>query len=391
MNGQKRQLNDEESKEGQNKQKTDDMKTNSIANHLLRRAQAVVGAIPALGACFAILAALACPNVCQAAPDGGDEIIVGETTQIAGGTVATWARVNGGGKVIWVGLTIPLSMVENMPPRGSGPAGAVAALNFPPVVQATTYFNHAEIHSQRAGHANSGADPDRYKTPHFDFHFYGIPVANVRTIPGGFFFVNPPADRLPEPLPPGLNLPVVITVQTDGPQNRQQVRRLVGLRGSLGHGEDVGDAAILGVQAQPANQGIECIRQRSSLRVLHARRDRRGENRSCRHQGKGLHLRKKDKVGGDGDEVLGADDPVEGPVTVELGRRLGLQVSTPYTFDTGFAQVLQAPLEIVLQGSEADLRNARRPKSTVQLRQDHLRWQRLGTQEFNDARKPKRT
>jgi hypothetical protein len=31
-----------------------------------------------------------------------------------------------------------------------------------------------------------------------------------------------PPDRLPEPLPPGLNLPIVITIQTDGPQNFDQ-------------------------------------------------------------------------------------------------------------------------------------------------------------------------
>jgi hypothetical protein len=49
--------------------------------------------------------------------DSGDKIIVGESVSFAGGTVATWARANGGGKVIWVGLTIPLSLVEN--PRAS--------------------------------------------------------------------------------------------------------------------------------------------------------------------------------------------------------------------------------------------------------------------------------
>jgi hypothetical protein len=37
---------------------------------------------------------------------------------------------------------------------------------------------------------------------------------------GGKVGIAPvPADRLPEPLPPGLNLPLVITIQTDGPQN----------------------------------------------------------------------------------------------------------------------------------------------------------------------------
>lgn len=37
---------------------------------------------------------------------------------------------------------------------------------------------------------------------------------------GGRMGIAPvPADRLPEPLPPGLNLPLVITIQTDGPMN----------------------------------------------------------------------------------------------------------------------------------------------------------------------------
>lgn len=37
---------------------------------------------------------------------------------------------------------------------------------------------------------------------------------------GGKVGIAPvPPDRLPEPLPPGLNLPLVITIQTDGPQN----------------------------------------------------------------------------------------------------------------------------------------------------------------------------
>jgi hypothetical protein len=131
-----------------------------------------------------------------------DKIIAGESVSIAGGTVATWARLNGGGKVVWVGLTIPLSMVETPPLPGSGPAGAIAALNYPPVVQQTTYFNHAEIQFNEHGHpANPQyADPHRYEAPHFDFHFYSIPVAQVLTIP----FVPPspllpsvPADRLP--------------------------------------------------------------------------------------------------------------------------------------------------------------------------------------------------
>lgn len=132
----------------------------------------------------------------NAAP--ADKFIAGQSTVLAGGTVSTWARVNGGGKVIWVGLTFPLSLAENMPPPGAGPARAVAVLNFPPVVQATTYFNHAEIHSNRQGHGAGGADPHRFEAPHFDFHFYGIPVGAVLAIPPGPFFAQVPAERLPE-------------------------------------------------------------------------------------------------------------------------------------------------------------------------------------------------
>ncbi len=144
-----------------------------------------------------ITAALVCPNVCSAAPANQDKIIIGETTTIAGGTAATWARVNGAGKVIWVGLTIPVSVAETMPPRGAGPAGAILVLNFPPVVQATTYFNHTEVHSNPMGHPAGGLDPHRYEAPHFDLHFYGISVADVAAIPGGLFFAQPPAERLP--------------------------------------------------------------------------------------------------------------------------------------------------------------------------------------------------
>ncbi len=56
--------------------------------------------------------------------DRNDKFIAGDSATVAGGTVSTWARVNGGGKVIWVGLTIPVSLAENMPAPGSGPARA---------------------------------------------------------------------------------------------------------------------------------------------------------------------------------------------------------------------------------------------------------------------------
>ena len=134
-----------------------------------------------------------------ALPGDSDQIIQGQSAVISGGTASTWARVNGAGKVIWVGLTIPLSMAETMPPPGAGPAGAVAVLNYPLVVQQTTYFNHAEIQSNLHGHATNPtyAQPARYSEEHFDFHFYSIPVADVLAIPPGLFFTPAAADLLP--------------------------------------------------------------------------------------------------------------------------------------------------------------------------------------------------
>src|SRR5687767_7571923 len=88
---------------------------------------------------------------------------------------------------------------EHAAGRISGPAGAIAVLNYPPVVKATTYFNHVEIHSEPNGHPNNPGyvQANRYLVPNFDFHFYGILLGQVLTIPFGFFFEQASADRLP--------------------------------------------------------------------------------------------------------------------------------------------------------------------------------------------------
>lgn len=149
----------------------------------------LVGALPAL-----------CPVPAMAQAGNAGKIILGQTAVVAGSEVSTWARVNEAGHVIWVGLTLPLDLVENMPGPGSGPTGAIAVLAYPAVVQANTYFNHAEIHSQPDGHPTNPeyADANRYAAPHFDFHFYGIPESEVRAIPFGFFFDQVAADQLPK-------------------------------------------------------------------------------------------------------------------------------------------------------------------------------------------------
>jgi len=138
----------------------------------------------------------------------GDRFIAGDSVSVGGGTVWTWARVNGAGKVIWAGLTIPASLADSPPAPGAGPAGAFAVLNYPPIVQQTTYFNHAEIQSNDHGHpANPGyANTNRYMEAHFDFHFYSIPVAQVYPIP--FLPPFPPLPNVsPDRLPLGYAQP----------------------------------------------------------------------------------------------------------------------------------------------------------------------------------------
>jgi len=153
-------------------------------------------------------AVLLLPQTGAAHQDASDQIVAGTSIEIAGGVASTWARVNAHGDVIWVGLTIPLAMVENQPEPGDGPAGAIAVLDYPAVVKQTTYFNHAEIHSSDHGHPANPAytNPARYLAPHFDFHFYGIPVEQVATIP--FLPPFPPLPKVsPDRLPAGWSQP----------------------------------------------------------------------------------------------------------------------------------------------------------------------------------------
>src|SRR5262249_21334292 len=83
---------------------------------------------------------------------------------------------------------------------GSGPAGAIASLDFPALVQETTFFNHLEMQSNLHGHdtPRGSVNPTRNSVPHFDFHFYGIAEEQVWGIPA----LSPPlppvaADLLP--------------------------------------------------------------------------------------------------------------------------------------------------------------------------------------------------
>jgi hypothetical protein len=101
-------------------------------------------------------------------------IVRGQSTQVCGAPVSTWAEVGPNHRVLAVGVTVPLCIAQNPPAKpGKGPVGAVAVLRFPKVVQETTFFNHFEMQWNPHGHPPACC----FGLPHFDFHFYGIPVA----------------------------------------------------------------------------------------------------------------------------------------------------------------------------------------------------------------------
>jgi hypothetical protein len=134
----------------------------------------------------------------------GAEVVWGETTVINGALLGTWAIVSRkDGAIVAAGATLPLALAEDQPQHGgAGPFGAIASLEYPAIVQEKTYFNHLEVHTEPQGHSAppGSVNPDRNRVPHFDYHFYAIPEAQVWTIP----FKTPPLPPVPtERLPVG--------------------------------------------------------------------------------------------------------------------------------------------------------------------------------------------
>jgi len=144
----------------------------------------------------------------------GAQMIRGDRTVIDGVPIATWALVHPqDDTLLAVGVTFSQKLAEDMPEPGDGPAGAIASLNFPGIVQDTTFLYHLEIQSNIHGHATApgNVNPNRNAVPHFDFHFYSIPEELVWLIPGQTAPPAPPrvpADLLPAGYTqPGLSLP----------------------------------------------------------------------------------------------------------------------------------------------------------------------------------------
>ncbi|HZR83438.1 MAG TPA: hypothetical protein VFD92_20255 [Candidatus Binatia bacterium] len=193
----------------------------------------------ALRGCLVAGTALAVAAGCGGGGSGGDgggasetTVVAGDTQELFGGPVSLWARLAADGSLEAVGMTMPFAAIANAPvapagtaaaagcghqraslasasasadggggaPHGSGdgPAGAVAVLKFPDVVREQTVFDHLELHWNPSGH-----EPENiYGRPHYDFHFYTVPVSDVLAVD-----CANPVQPSPDRMPPGYALP----------------------------------------------------------------------------------------------------------------------------------------------------------------------------------------
>ncbi|WP_276956428.1 DUF5602 domain-containing protein [Allomeiothermus silvanus] len=111
------------------------------------------------------------------------QTVAGPSAMLYGAKVSSWAKLGANGQVMEAGVTIPLSGIEKAPaadPNHQGmnmQMGPEVNLEFPDAVKKATFLDHMELWWEPLGHP-----PDRYLTPHFDFHFFGLSASETKTI-----------------------------------------------------------------------------------------------------------------------------------------------------------------------------------------------------------------
>lgn len=110
----------------------------------------------------------------EAPPPQEARTVDGECADIYGGQVCTWATIDATDKVTEFGMTVPLATVEGAPAEMemAWPPVAQGSIALPEAAQAATGMSHVTVYWEAHGHP-----PGPYLTPHWDFHFYSIPVA----------------------------------------------------------------------------------------------------------------------------------------------------------------------------------------------------------------------
>jgi hypothetical protein len=106
--------------------------------------------------------------------------VAGSCAATFGAQVCTWAHMKGD-SLLDIGATIPLASIDSAPtpatPDMSWPPKAAAVLDVPTAAQAGSGMTEFTMYWEPGGHP-----PAAFMTPHFDFHFYLIPLAERTAI-----------------------------------------------------------------------------------------------------------------------------------------------------------------------------------------------------------------
>ncbi len=149
---------------------------------------------PVLAALIALIVAqgVGADSHALAAAGADTRLAFGDTVLVDGQPVTTWARLDADDSPVEVGVTVAHGILRQPPAMlGSGPAGAIAVVDFPREVQSSSILNHFEMHWEEHGHT-----PPPFMLPHFDLHFYAIPSRQVAGI-GAADTAAPAPSRLP--------------------------------------------------------------------------------------------------------------------------------------------------------------------------------------------------
>ena len=111
-------------------------------------------------------------------PATGPSLVQGPCADVYGGTVCTWAEVQGD-EIVQVGATVPLATIQNAPEEMemSWPPVAAATIPLPDIAIAKTGVRNFKVYWEAHGHP-----PGPYLVPHFDFHFYTISADETNAI-----------------------------------------------------------------------------------------------------------------------------------------------------------------------------------------------------------------
>jgi len=119
-----------------------------------------------------------CVSLMLAGCGADTTLIQGDCATVHGSDICTWGE-SVGGAVTSFGATIPIGVIANAPAEMemAWPPVASARIPLPEAVQTATGVQVLTVFWEPHGHP-----PGPYLTPHFDFHFYGISMAELDAI-----------------------------------------------------------------------------------------------------------------------------------------------------------------------------------------------------------------